>query len=121
MRITRSVLGSVAIVGLTGDLDAHAAELVDDDVLALVPQHSAVLLDLTEVAHLTSAGLRVLLRLYRQGRSLDTTMVLVGLSAELRRILSATGFLGYFVVADTVSDGIELLNAEADRKDRIHV
>lgn len=119
MRLKRSVVGSVAVLVLTGDLDAHAAELVNDDVLPIMPEHSEVLLDLSEVAHLTSAGLRILLRLYRQGQCLDTTVALVGLSTELRQVLAAAGFLGYFTVADSVSDGVELLTGTADRRERV--
>ena len=74
---------------------------------------------MSEVAHLTSAGLRILLRLYRQGQSLDSAVAVVGLSAELRNVLEAAGFLGYFTVAETVTDGIDLLNATAEREERI--
>jgi anti-sigma B factor antagonist len=110
---------SVAVVTLTGDLNAHSADTVQFDVASVMPAHTEVLLDLSEVAHLTSAVLRTLLLLYRQGQCLDSAVALVGLSAELRNVLSATGFLDFFRVADSVPDGIELLTREAERKERV--
>ncbi len=126
MNVKKSVLGSVAVITLTGDLDAHAAALVHHEVLSIMPAHTEVLLDLSDVGHLTSAGLRILLQLYRQGRCLDSAVALVGLSAELRNAFSASGFLGFFRVADSVPDGVDLLARDTgpeiravDRKVRV--
>lgn len=116
VNVKKSVVDSVAVITLTGDLDAHSAELVDSEVLSIMPAHTEVLLDLSEVECLTSAGLRILLLLYRQGRCLDSAVAVVGLSAELRNVLSASGFLDFFRVADSVSEGIELLVGD-DRRE----
>lgn len=119
MNVKKSVVDSVAVITLTGDLDAHSAELVGSEVLSIMPAHTEVLLDLSGVEHVTGAGLRTLLLLYRQGQCLDSAVAVVGLSAELRNVLSASGFLGFFRVADSVSDGIELL-ARDDRQEPVN-
>ncbi|MBV9161565.1 MAG: STAS domain-containing protein [Pseudonocardiales bacterium] len=122
MNVKKSVVDSVAVITLTGDLDAHSVELVGSEVLSIMPAHTEVLLDLSEVEHLTSAGLRILLLLYRQGHCLDSAVAVVGLSAELRNVLSASGFLDFFRVADSVSDGIELLvrDVRDDRREPVN-
>ena len=52
---------------------------------------------------------RTVAGIYRQAQVLNSSVALVGLSHELRSVLAATGFLGFFVVADTVADGVEAL------------
>jgi anti-sigma B factor antagonist len=109
MTVKKRVLGSVTVITLAGELDAHVSALVQADVTSIMPAYSQVLLDLSEAEHMTSAGLRTLLLMYRQGKARGNSVALVGLSAEAFNILSATGFLGFFSVADTVRDGIDLL------------
>ena len=47
-------------------------------------------------------------------------MALVGLPPELRNALSASGFLSFFRVADSVTDGIALLAGESELEEPIH-
>lgn len=107
MRVTTSEIDGVTVVTLSGDVDAGAA---DSELLAMVAPMARVLVDLGEVAHVTSAGVRTLLLVYRQAQCLDTTVALVGLSAQLREVLRAVGFLGFFVVVDSVAEGVALLS-----------
>lgn len=113
LTVRKSVIDSVAVITLSGDLDAHSAAVVHADVMAIMPAHSEVLLDLGDVTHVTSAGLRTLLLLYRQGQCLDSAIALVGLSPEMRGVLAASGFLGFFRVAGSVADGVEVLARDA--------
>jgi anti-sigma B factor antagonist len=69
---------------------------------------------------MTSAGLRTLLLTYRQGMARGISVALVGLSSEAFNILSATGFLGFFSVADSVSGGIDLLTRNAGRQEPVN-
>jgi anti-sigma B factor antagonist len=116
--VEKSVVDSVAVIRMTGDLDARSADLAHAEVSSIMPAHAQVLLDLSGTKHVTGAGLRTLLLLYRQGKGLDSTVALVGLSAELRNVLFASGFLGFFRVADTVTDGIALLSRVAGGRER---
>jgi anti-sigma B factor antagonist len=120
MNVKKQMVDSVAVITLTGDLDAQASDVMYADVLSVMPAHMEVLLDLSKIRRLSSAGIRALLLVYRQGRSLDSAVALVGLPAELRSALSASGFLGFFRVADSVSDGIALLVGESERAEHVH-
>jgi anti-sigma B factor antagonist len=120
MQVRKSVVDSVAVLTLVGDLDAHSADLSSADGLWLLPSHSDVLLDLSDVQHVTSAGLRTLLLVYRQCQRLGSSVAIVGLSLELRNVLAATGFAGYFRVAESVGDGIEVLAGNGSQE-RIRV
>jgi anti-sigma B factor antagonist len=75
-----------------------------------------VLVDLSAVPYMSSAGLRTMLLLYRNAQAVGTTVCLVGVSTELQEMMEATGFLGYFPVHDTVEDGLrELAPAQPNR------
>lgn len=120
MIVKKSVVNSIAVISLVGDLDAHSAELVHADLASIMPDHAEVLIDLSETAHPTGAGIRTLLLLYRHGKALGSSVALVGLTAELRDVLTATGFLAFFRVADSVADGIDLL-IETNQREAVGV
>jgi anti-sigma B factor antagonist len=120
MKVTKRMVNSVAVITLTGDLDEQAYDVMHADVLSVMPAHTEVLLDLSKIRRLSSSGIRALLLVYRQGKALDSAVALVGLPAELRNALSASGFLGFFRVADSVSDGIALLTGESEQGELLH-
>lgn len=120
MNVKKRVIGSMVIITLIGDLDARAADVMDAEVLSVMPQHAELLLDLSKVGRLSRSGIRALLMVYRQGQCLNSSVALVGLPAEVRAALSASGFLGFFQVADSVNDGIALLAGESERGECVH-
>jgi len=119
MRVERSATGPVTVITFTGELDARSSDLFHAHVATMMPAHSRVLLDLTGTEHMTSAGLRTLLLMYRQGKAQGNAMALAGVSTELRGILSATGFLDFFSVVDSVNDGIDLLTRDTRPRERV--
>jgi anti-sigma B factor antagonist len=103
--------GSVLVVSLCGDLDSGTAPAVHERLRALLPADGRVLVDLSGVPYMSSAGLRTMLLLHRQARATRTAVALAGLSPDLRGMMEATGFLGYFTVDDTVAAGVRGLEA----------
>jgi anti-sigma B factor antagonist len=102
MEISTSSMGSVVVATLTGDLDSRSAPGAQDDLTALLTDHGRLVVDLTAVPYMSSAGLRTMLLLYRQAQRCDCRVALVGLSGELRTVMDSTGFLDFFVVDDSV-------------------
>jgi len=51
----------------------------------------------------------MLLLLYRQATAKDGKVVLVGLSDEIKDTMSMTGFLKFFVVTDSLDEGVRAL------------
>ena len=74
--------------------------------MPLVQPGSKILLDMSQVDYLSSAGLRMLLSLYRQVSSNNGSIALVGLSEEIKDSMSVTGFLRFFTLYDTVDAGL---------------
>lgn len=102
--------GSVTVVALDGELDSASAPAVQERLAELVAPNGRVLVDLTAVPYMSSAGLRTLLLLYRNAQAVGTSVGLVGVAPELREMMDATGFLGFFALSDSVPDGLRELD-----------
>ena len=99
--------GDVVVIGLDGRLDSRSAPSVEEQLAALLADHRVMLMDLGRMSYLSSAGLRVLLLLYRQAQAAGSAVVLARVPAEVEEIMAATGFLSFFTVADTVDGALQ--------------
>ena len=79
-------------------------------VLPLAQPESKILLDMSQVSYTSSAGLRVLLSLFKEVKKNDGKLVLVGVSEEIQDTMSVTGFADFFVFCDRVDNGIKALS-----------
>lgn len=103
--------GKVTIIELFGELDSVTAPEAQDHVLSLVKQDSRILLDMSQVSYMSSAGLRILLMLYREIRDKVGKIVVAGLNDEVRDVMAITGFLDFFYTVDTREEGMQVLLA----------
>jgi anti-sigma B factor antagonist len=110
--VAQRAVGGATVVTVSGELDGRAAEL-GQDVGAALRRSADVVLDLSGVRYLSSAGLRLMLIVYRQAQCLGTRVAVVGLSNELRMVMQASGFLGFFLVAGSPEDALRSLRAAA--------
>jgi anti-sigma B factor antagonist len=85
-----------AVLRLTGEITSANAAEIGLSALAGLDGVESLRVDLTEVTYLSSAGLRVLVLLYRNAESTGTKVTLFGLSPRLRFIMRAAGFLELF-------------------------
>lgn len=106
--ITRTV-GEATVATLRGDLDGKTAPIAHAELLPLCREGARLVLDMSEVTYMSSAGLRLMLLLYRQTSASHGDLVLVGLSEDLKDTMAATGFLGYFKTGETVEEGLAAL------------
>ncbi len=113
MDVNIRTVDQVTIVELAGDLDASTAPAVQTQVLPLGRSGQNLVLDMTQVTYMSSAGLRMLLSLYRQIAAIQGRVILVGLSEEIEDTMSVTGFLGFFDTGRTVEDGLNALRTKS--------
>jgi anti-sigma B factor antagonist len=109
MEINVKSSGQVTVVEIAGDIDSNTAPQAQERVLPLVQPGSKILLDMSGVEYMSSAGLRMLLSMYRQISRGNGDIVLVGLSEEIKDTMSVTGFLNFFTTRDTVDEGLQAL------------
>ena len=109
MKISIKTFEEVALVELSGDIDAKTAQAVQEKILPLAQPGSKILMDMTEVAYMSSAGFRVLVLLSRQASAQNVKFVLVGLSKKIQDAMSITGFLRFFTTCETLELGLKAL------------
>jgi anti-sigma B factor antagonist len=98
---------NVVVVTLRGELDGNSAPAAQAQILPLAAEDDAkIILDMEQVGYMSSAGLRMLLVLYRNIVGQGGTVVLVGLSDELRDTMELTGFLDYFSHHPSLDEGL---------------
>jgi len=107
--INIDTLDEITMVRLTGDIDGSTAPIAQGKILPLAAPNCRILLDMSKVPYMSSAGLRMLLSTYRQLAAKNGHIVLVGLSEEIQDTMSVTGFLKFFTTCTTVESGLEAL------------
>jgi anti-sigma B factor antagonist len=91
----------VHIVELEGSLDGKTAPEVRETLQPVLARAEKLILDLSKVDYLSSAGLRLLLLTYREISTRKGKVVLMGVSKEIQMVMSHTGFLGFFTLVDS--------------------
>lgn len=99
----------VTIIKLDGEIDANVAPEVQKRVLLLAGPGCKIIMDMTKLAYMSSAGLRMLLSAHREITGNKGRIVLAGLPEELKDTMSMTGFLGFFTVYDSIESGLQAL------------
>lgn len=106
MQISQKTVQNVTVVEISGEINANTAPEAQAQILPLAQPNSKLVLDMTKVPFMSSAGLRMLLVIYRTITDKGGKVVLVGLAEELKNTMSITGFLGFFSHFDTIDAGI---------------
>jgi anti-sigma B factor antagonist len=112
--ITSDPSGPVPVARVTGDIDLANAPRARDDLLAIAADAPGLVLDLTAVAYLDSAGVKILFQLARDLRRRDQTLVVtVPTGSPLRRLLKITSFHEVAPVCDGVDAAFDLIAERA--------
>jgi anti-sigma B factor antagonist len=101
---------NVTIVTLSGELQRQTAPGIQEKILPLVAPDCKILLDMSNVSYMSSAGLRLLLLFYRTIEDQHGHIILTNLQEMIQDTMSITGFLEFFTAYDTVEEGIAALN-----------
>ena len=108
MQVNFKTQKNILIIAVNGSIDSNTAPEVQEKVLEASADSKNVILDLTEVDFVSSAGLRVILMVYRQIKSKDGKVVLVGVSEEIKDVMTVTGFANFFEMVDVVENALKL-------------
>jgi anti-sigma B factor antagonist len=111
MELVKEVREDITVVSINGDIDGATSPVLQEFVLAEVSPNCRIFLDTSKVEYMSSAGLRVLLVLYRKIKESQGTVVLIGVSSDIYDAMSATGFLRHFILVDTFEEGVKALTS----------
>ncbi|HYG77741.1 MAG TPA: STAS domain-containing protein [Planctomycetota bacterium] len=99
---------NITLFHLTGNLDAHTFELLQD---ALNEAFSAgrynILLNVSEVPYMSSAGAGVLIGGFTEAENNGGKLVIYGMRSEVRNVFSTLGILDFFPVFDDRNSAVE--------------
>jgi anti-sigma B factor antagonist len=98
-----------SLVTLAGAIDGKTAPEVQAQLRPVFDGSGNVVMDMSAVDYLSSAGLRLLLLIYRDFTARRRRLVLAGISPEIRAVMEHTGFLGFFSIADNVEQASQVL------------
>jgi anti-sigma B factor antagonist len=80
-----------AVVVTTGEIDLYTAPALRESLIRAGESSNRIVIDLTAVTFLDSTGLGVMLGAQRRARSTDRSVVLVGPTDMVKRVLHVTG------------------------------
>jgi stage II sporulation protein AA (anti-sigma F factor antagonist) len=86
-------LDNILIVSLEGKLQSSNAAEVEAEILKRLGQHNLLLLDLSPLEYISSAGLRVVLVAAKRLKQSAGKMVLCGIRPSIREVFDISGFL----------------------------
>ena len=96
----------VTRVELEGSIDGKTAPQIREEMSAALQQVQNLIIDMSRVDYLSSAGLRLLLLLYREITARNGKLVLLQVSPEIRTVMSHTGFLSFFTLAGSQQEAL---------------
>jgi anti-sigma B factor antagonist len=112
MTVNIREVGGVHVVELSGELDANTSPVAQQQILPLATEGARILLDMAGVSFMSSAGLRLLLSMYRQVAAQKGSVALTALSEDLKDTMSMTGFLSFFATHDTTEGGLQAMQSQ---------
>ena len=113
MQIEERRAGDVTILALMGKLTlAEGRDLFKDKVGDVVQAgHNKLLIDLTEVPYVDSAGLGELVRTYTAVNRSGGQLKLLGLAKRIKDVLALTKLLTVFEIFETEEEALDSFSA----------
>ncbi len=108
MNINERDENGVAVFVLEGRVDTQGAVDLDLVLQAAVQSgKSKMVLDMSELRYMSSAGLRILADVLTQNKELGGDLKLAALNKKIKRVLQIVGFDKFFSIYETTSAAIE--------------
>ena len=117
MKLAASSYGNVIVVAPTGHIDHTAADRFEEALTPYVERCASgngfLVLDLSEVEYMSSAGLRVLMSADRKLADRSDAIAVAGMQPAMREIFEISRFHMIFKTFDSVRDALETLSQDA--------
>jgi len=107
MKLVEEVTDDVTVVEAYGRLDSTTSKELGDRLTALVQAgRSSIVVDLKNIAYISSAGFRVLLIANRATAEKQGKLALCGVIGEVRRLFEIGSFTDEVLICPTQAEGI---------------
>ncbi len=110
MNLNETSDGTVKVITVSGRLDGTSApELGERLTSTLSPSSQKLLLELSQLEYISSAGFRVLLIAAKRASESNGQIVLSGIAGHVQQLFEIGGFLKLFRVFGTRDEGVNAL------------
>lgn len=110
MQISEQTRDGALVIQASGRLDSSSAGALEAVLPARIQAHDKVVVNLSDVPYVSSAGLRVLLIGAKAARSGGHRLALVGLSDSVREVFDISGFTSLFTIAPDLESALAALS-----------
>jgi anti-sigma B factor antagonist len=119
LKLMEEVIDDVTVLDAHGRLDSTTAKEFGDRMIALIQTgRSAIVVDLKNIAYISSAGFRALLIANRATAAKQGKFALCGVIGEVKRLFEIGSLTEMFLICQTRSDGIARLRGLASGPQR---
>jgi len=110
VEVNESSDGPVTIIAVKGRLDSGTAPTLGERLSSTLGAPSRrLLIELTQLEYISSAGFRILLLAARRAAESDGQIVLAGVTGKVRQLFDLGGFLDMFRICSTREEGVAAL------------
>ncbi len=111
LALSERLEGNVVVISLCGRVDSTNSEELTMKLRGYNKSNlRAIILDLSSLNYITSAGFRSLMLAKNDAQSRERNFILYGVHDKLKELLSVTGLFTYFEVCETESSALSRLN-----------
>ncbi len=102
LNITKETINDFCVICVSGRIDSSNAASLTEKLNALIADGAVnLLLDLAQLAYLTSAGFRALLIVGDEAEEQGGSLALCNVSGDVRELFEMGGLLDVFVIHDS--------------------
>jgi anti-sigma B factor antagonist len=92
MDIKKTLGGNVEVLTVSGRLETMTAPQLDAEIQSLPDEVSELLMEISELEYVSSAGLRVFLMGHKKMKARGGSMKISGANASVKKVFDITGF-----------------------------
>lgn len=111
LNVSESTEGDIVVISLDGRLDTATSADFDFALEPHTEKATRLLVDLTGIQYVSSAGLRVFLMLAKKLQKVGGKLVLCNMSGSVREVFDIAGFSKILQIESDREDGLKALAA----------
>jgi anti-sigma B factor antagonist len=107
MELNEEQAGRVTVLQVKGRVDSSTAPMLGERLTAMLGAAKArVVVDLSQLEYISSAGFRILLLAAKRADQTASKFVLCGVSGKVKQLFDLGGFLDLFAITGSRDEGI---------------
>ena len=108
MRTKLGMFGSAAVLAVSGRIDANSAPTLEHTLLAAVNENTGpIIVDMSEVDYISSAGLNVALLAAKALAATSRQLVVAGVNNDVADVMRLTGVDKLIVISASLEAAVE--------------